>query len=337
MRYARLRGGFTLVEAVVATAILAIILVIASQVSIGLSAITAEETDETQVQTDMRRALSEIIFLIEESRPVAMWREDQLATKLPHIAGGELPTVSGTMNHPYNFNGNEDLRDRGMAFTFAVPLKTTDGRLLSQKFTAGSETFGQSRYGSGDMGAGNPFSLNDLSTALNTYTVFFRPNGEMFNEAAEGEDIDNNGVTNDVFIYGGLFISNDRTAEIRQITGRIAVKRFLGMPGLYSDYESVGPGGTAKVERDYDGRGKVFFLECEPMTEDPNDNGIVDKEIPTDDYKVGNDNSRWDVKMYIRFYFAVTRDDPRRGKVTRLRALNTRVNYFRNTTDREQY
>lgn len=330
LRSVRRSGGFTLVEAVVATAILAVILLIASQVSIGLSAITAEESDETQIQTDVRRAISEITFLIEESRPVAMWREDQLASKLPHIAGGTLPSVSGTNTNPYNFNGNEDMKDRGLAFTFAVPMKATDGRVLSQKYVFGMETFGYSRYGSGNMGASSAFSLIDPVSARNTYTVFFRPDGNMYNEAAEDVDIDSNGTKTDVFIFGGLFITHDATGEERQITGRIAIKRFIGLSTFYPDYNPT----NDRPERDYDGRGKVFFLECEKLDRDENDNGVYDREMPNDSFIDRSEDNRWDVKMSIRFYFLVTRDDPRRGKVTRLRALNTRVNYFRNTTDK---
>lgn len=301
-------------EAVISAAILSVILMISSQVSINLSAITAEETDEVQMQTDVRRAVAEVAFLLEESKPVALWRENQLLIERPHIPSSIAPDGSPTVDT----NGNGSTSDRGMAFSFATPLKTTDGRPLIKRYspTTNPTRFGHTAYGVGDMGDGVEHTLIDTKK-MNSYTIFFQADGEVYDESVEGVDIDNNLLTNDYFIYGGLFLSNDRTQEIRQITGRIALKRQLG------------------TIADNDGRGKVFYFEAEPIVTDSNDNGIYDKDsiYSLDEFRDSdaNPNGQWDVKMFIRFYFPITRDDARRGRVTRMRAVSARVNYFRNT------
>jgi len=317
--------GMTLVEAVVSLAILAIIMVIAAQLTMSMNMISAEETAETQIQTDLRRAMTELVFLIEESRPVALWREDQIATQLPH-----LPKAP---DNTYNYNQNEDLKDRGMAFTFTTPLKDINGRLRTKGTTfADKNDHGLVLYGSGDMGTGqeyntpmvgNPSVIDPLSLK-NTYTVFFVPNGDVLDEAVEGVDMDGNGVTNERFVYGALYHSDDATGLIRTITGRIAIKRFVGLAALY----------TAAQEqlRSADGRGKIFYLEHEGFIEDAGaaPNGVYDN-YNHDSMTDANANSRWDVKMIIRFYCPMITDDPRRGKVVRLKAVESRINYFRNT------
>lgn len=317
--------GMTLVEAVVSLAILAVILVIASQLTMSMNMISAEETAENQIQTDLRRAMSELVFLIEESRPVAMWREDQIATQLPH-----LPKAP---DNTYNYNGNEDTKDRGLSFTYTLPLKDITGRLRTKGTTAADKTdHGQVLYGSGDMGSGQEFytalasnsAVIDPASLKNTYTIFFRPTGEVLDEAVEGVDIDGNGLANERFIFGTLNHSDDATGVIRTITGRIAIKRFIGLATLYT--------AAQEMERSRDGRGKIFYLECEDVQEDTSAerNGIYDN-LNADTFTDGNQNSRWDVKMIIRFYCPMVDNDPRRGKVIRLRAVETRVNYFRNT------
>lgn len=313
----------TLVEAVVSLAILSIILVAAAQLTMSMNMISTEESAETQIQTDLRRAMAELIFLIEESRPIALWREDQIAAQLPFLP----KAPDGT----YNYNQNEDLLDRGMVFTFSIPLKEITGR-LQVKGVSYADRFnpGEARYGAGDMGA-DPvtaeYAKDNGAAQKNTYSVFFLPDGEVLDEAVEQVDMDTNGVMTDKFIYGGLFICQDNTGAIRQITGRIAIKRFVGLAGIYTN--SV----TDQYNRAIDGRGKIFFLECELFKEDELEppNGVYDTynndSMPSDP----NDNSRWDVKMIIRFYCPMITNDPRRGKVSRLRAVETRINYFRNT------
>jgi len=322
----RMPRGMTLIEAVMSMAILSIILLIASQLSMSMSEVTAEETAETQVQTDLRRAMSELVFLLEESRPVALWREDQIAAKLPHLP----KAPDGT----YNYNGNEDLRDRGLCFTFSIPIKQVTGR-LQRKPTNNSVDAGQAYYGAGDGGAAteSEYIGNNNAFRMNTYTIFFVPNGKELKESDEGIDLDSNGVMTDTFIYGGLYIAQDNTAQIRQITGRIAIKKFIGLKALYPNPSDEFPGGRYE-----DRRGKCFFLEHESFVDNdangPEGNGIYDPLTTGDDFDNGmdgNSNNQWDVKMIIKFYFPVVQNDPRRGKVFRLRAVETRVNYFRNS------
>lgn len=315
--------GMTLIEAVVSLAILSVIMIMASQLTMSMNMVSAEETAETQIQTDLRRAMAELIFLVEESRPVAMWREDQLASKLPHLP----KAPDGT----YNYNQNEDLKDRGMVYTFTIPLKDINGRLLRKGTTVVNKyDHGEAVYGSGDMGSGSEYNDGTAGSDKNTYSVFFLPNGEVLDEAVEGIDMDANGVTNERFVYGGLFISDDSTQQIRQITGRIALKRFTGLAGIYTTAQ--------EMERSADGRGKVFYLEREDWIEDTgaDPNGVYDNynndSMPSDP----NGNGRWDVKMIIRFYFPMITEDSRRGKVARLRAIETRINYFRNTYKKDK-
>lgn len=320
LRRGQMPRGMTLIESVMSLAILSVILLIASQLSMSMSEVTAEETAETQVQTDLRRAMSELVFLLEESRPVALWREDQIAANLPHLP----KAPDGT----YNYNGNEDTRDRGMCFTFTLPIKEVSGK-LRRKGTAriNSEDAGQAFYGAGDGGADLPdeYVAGDDVKKHNTYTVFFLPNGEVLDEAVEGKDLDANGVATDKFIYGGLFISQDNTQQIRQITGRIAIKKFVGLKALYP---------TAFDEFKYrsrDRRGVCFCLEYEEYQLDDNDNGIYDSSAGDKWESDDNKNDLWDVKMIIKFYFPNIQNDPRRGRIFRMRAVETRVNYFRNT------
>jgi len=292
----------------------------------SMSEVTAEETAETQVQTDLRRAMSELVFLLEESRPVALWREDQLAAKLPHLP----KAPDGT----YNYNGNEDFRDRGLCFTFTTPIKEVSG-VLQRKKTNRPLDAGQAYYGAGDGGADDTleYVASENAKILNTYTVFFLPNGKELKESVEGIDLDSNGVMTDVFLYGGLYLSQDNTGQIRQITGRIAIKKFIGLKALYPNPGDEFPGG-----RYDDRRGKCFFLEYESFTDydanGPEGNGIYDPLVTGDEFETGQDgngNSQWDVKMIIKFYFPIVQNDPRRGKVFRLRAVETRINYFRNS------
>lgn len=319
LTHGRSQRGLTLIEAVMSMAILSIILLIASQLSMSMSEITAEETAETQVQTDLRRAMSELIFLMEESRPVAMWREDQLGAKLPHLP----KAPDGT----YNYNQNEDLKDRGLCFTFSVPIKQLTGQLQRKGTTSANNIdYGQAYYGAGDGGAGLEAEyIAGTAKESNTYTVFFLPNGQIFDEAVEKVDLDADGTMTDKFIYGGLFLSQDNTQQIRQLTGRIAIKKFIGLATLYPTAADQFPA------RNDDRRGKCFILECEPWGPDGNDNGIYDASQTDGWDNDTNGNSLWDVKMIIKFYFPNVVNDPRRGKITRLRAVETRINYFRNS------
>lgn len=317
--------GMTLIETVMSLTILSVILLIASQLSMSMSAVTAEETAETQVQTDLRRAMSELIFLLEESRPVAMWKENQISVKLPH-----LPTApDGT----YNYNQNEDLKDRGLCFTFSVPIKEVSGRLRRKGTTSANKLdYGQVFYGAGDGGANLESEYVAGVNEQNSYTVFFLPNGEVLDEAVEGIDLDSNGVSTDKFIYGGLFLSQDNTQQIRQITGRIAIKKFVGLGSLYPLLADEFP---ARFD---DRRGKCFLLEYEPFVDGGGGdaNGIYDAQFNDDFPNDTNGNNIWDVKMIIKFYFPRVENDPRRGKVFRLRAVETRINYFRNTYKRNR-
>lgn len=82
----------------------------------------------------------------------------------------------------------------------------------------------------------------------------------------------------------------------------------------------------------------MFYLEREDWIEDTgaDPNGVYDNynndSMPSDP----NGNGRWDVKMIIRFYFPMITEDSRRGKVARLRAIETRINYFRNTYKKDK-
>jgi type II secretory pathway pseudopilin PulG len=284
--------GFTLLEAVVSTAILSVVLLGLSTFMLSQARIQIEEESATAAQTHLRRALTELAFELEESRPIRITTD-------------------------------------GLEYGYCMPLKRPNGSLILDGPEA-ETPFGIPEKVTPDDWEAAAYEAKDAVKRNNHFTLAFRPRVIMdsgshvrpppqdprqildeydadkdfsgdgdrddlvegFADAALGRDLNQDGDLADVYIYGNMEKARVDNGLVRWTGGTFAI-----------------PYG-----------GKVFSLEAETVTPpyaDPQQTqyGIYDR--VSNAIEDTNVNLKWDASVLIMVWFLELREDAPRLNVSR--------------------
>jgi len=193
-------SGFSLLEVIIAASLAAILLVSFFQLIATQSKVVSEEMQDTDAQTGLLRGLSNMLPLLQESRPTNFFSSN-------------------------NSNSNR--------YLFRIPMKTVDGSPITHQSTKSGRT--QFQFGAGELG---------FMTVGGYYEIFFQPGYDDLSgigrleeklveskligpSGATGLDLNEDGDTSDVFIFGTLVLrqySADNTlVGERTLGGRVCV------------------------------------------------------------------------------------------------------------------
>lgn len=186
------RAGFTMLEAVFATALSAVVLMGFFQLLSVQGRVASEEVQDTDAQTGVMRAMSNLLPLLQEARP--------------------LQNVAHT-----SFTAN--------TFQFRVPLKAVDGTPFTRKSKSGYTQFQFGAGLPGSMVQGNYYEV----TFLPGYDGGVGRTDERLLESAIqnddgtlGADLNADGDKTDEFIFGTLLLRE------RQENGALLTETILG-------------------------------------------------------------------------------------------------------------
>lgn len=286
--------GFSLLESVISVAILSVILLSMSSFMLSQTRIEVEEQSSTSIQTHLRRTISELVFELEESRPV-------------------LISVDGKR------------------YGHCMPLKHADGRLILDGPEADSH-YGIPEKSSPSAWESAEYDGTHGTKKNNYFELVFRPRtvtndgvqvrptprdsrqllsegviGEDLNEDGDegdqvegfaesmlGQDLNRDGDLLDIWVYGNMEQRRLDVGTVRWTGGRFAI-----------------PFG-----------GKVFSLEAETVTPPYADTDrtlhSVFKE-GTNSLEDRNGNGKWDASIQIMVWFLDAQDAALRLKVARAR------------------
>ncbi|MBE7466344.1 MAG: prepilin-type N-terminal cleavage/methylation domain-containing protein [Planctomycetes bacterium] len=206
----RARAGFTLLEAVLSMAILTVLIVAFHGLLVAQNLVATEEFAETDLQTRLRRVMNEMVFQVEESRPLA-------------------------------------LSDDGLSFTYVLPLKATNGQI--DWSSTGAVAFGTGDMGN-HVAFGNNAAGGEQTNATYTIKFVkpgdpeaaFVPPIQTISEAAVQEDLNKDGDSTDTFTISSLvFMRNDQAVGAgnpRVLAGRCCVELTGGVTARVFNLDS---------------------------------------------------------------------------------------------------
>jgi prepilin-type N-terminal cleavage/methylation domain-containing protein len=247
----RTPSGFTLLEAVIATAILAVMMTMVYAFLATQASIYYEEESEIDGLTKARRVLDEVVYMLSEARPLRLPTENDLPT--PPAGGKDL-------------NNNGTTTDRGFALRYVVPLRVNN---VVQR-----DGDGYVRYGISEGFETKEYTVLDPDASTDMYQMRFRTLDDNRNisevtlsqQNGQAVDLNLDGDSTDVFILGELINERRDLAGERSLGGICYI--LQGDTGIFTIEGEI-------VNLDEEGDG-VYDDPVDETADDVNANGVWD-------------------------------------------------------------